>query len=58
MNTEKKKNELLLLYNAHDIDIPIFIVITNTCFLFILQTKGKSDNYWIVSVHENPQQLR
>lgn len=21
-------------------------------------TKGKSDNYWIVSVHENPQQLR
>ncbi|XP_048732901.2 WD repeat and HMG-box DNA-binding protein 1-like [Ostrea edulis] len=21
-------------------------------------TKGKSDNYWIVSIHENPQQLR
>lgn len=30
--------------------------ILNT-FLY-LQTKGKSDNYWIVSIHENPQQLR
>ena len=26
-------------------------------FIF-LQAKGKSDNYWIVGVHENPQQLR
>ena len=34
------------------------IIIWIGIYFIFLQAKGKSDNYWIVGVHENPQQLR